>query len=216
MHDTKSIQLLDMTLEEVMAEYCSMGCEIVLSCTPVNESDVTVNIPITPCDAPLTATAKAELMGVKKILLADDEEFGRMVVATLLKRKGHQVTEVSDGAQLLEVLECGRFDILITDISMPVMEGTEVARIIRSGEKKNINRHIPIIAMTAHAVTVDCERLRDVGIHGYISKPFNFEELLGLIDEVCSTGIVVTLPEDYQNVAAGTGIYRFTDALSGH
>lgn len=122
----------------------------------------------------------------RKILLADDELVGREVVTALLERNGHQVTAVEDGVEVLEALQNGTFDILLGDISMPFMDGTEVARIIRSGEREGIDRMIPIIALSAHVFPQDREYILSFGINDYIAKPVNFEELLRLIEEVCS------------------------------
>ena len=69
---------------------------------------------------------------------------------------------------------------------MPDMEGTQVARIIRSGERVGIDPRIPIIAMTAHAFSDDRERFLAAGINGYVAKPVNLEELFRQIEELCS------------------------------
>ena len=168
-----------------------MGGNLNLSSTPGEGSTFTLTIPVILCEAPpAKGKSKNAIRNTsRKILLADDDESGRTVVATLLERKGHLVTEVENAAKILEALQGDMFDILLTDISMPDMEGTEVARIIRSGESEYINRSIPIIALTAHAFNHDRERFLDSGINGYISKPFNFEELLELIEEVCDKAL---------------------------
>jgi len=98
------------------------------------------------------------------------------------------VTTVENGTELLDALQKGAFEIVLTDISMPDMEGTQVARIIRSGERPGIDPHIPIIAMTAHAFSEDRERFLDAGINGYVAKPVNLEDLFSQIEELCSTG----------------------------
>lgn len=170
-----------------------MDGEIVLASSPGQGSTFTVKIPVAVCDTPAAKASPKKAIGgtSRKILLADDDELGRMVVATLLERKGHTVTAVENGARLLDAMQCGIFDILLTDISMPDMEGTEVARIIRSSERNGGNRQIPIIALTAHAFVSDRERFIDCGFNGYIAKPFNFDELLNMIEELCSSSTLV-------------------------
>ncbi|MDD2542737.1 MAG: GAF domain-containing protein, partial [Desulfuromonadaceae bacterium] len=122
----------------------------------------------------------------RNILLADDDERGRAVAQKLLQRRGYKVTAVENGAKLLEALQKEEFEIVLTDISMPDMEGTQVARIIRSGERAGINPHIPIIAMTAHAFTEDRIRFMTSGINGYVAKPVNLDELFAQIEQLCS------------------------------
>jgi CheY-like chemotaxis protein len=169
-----------------------MGGEIALVSAPDVGSTFTIRIPVAVCDAPAAKEIpkKTGKVTPRTILLADDDALGRMVVTTLLERKGHTVTAVENGARLLETMQNCTFDILLTDISMPDMEGTEVARIIRSRESSG-SSPIPIIALTAHAFNNDRERFIDCGISGYIAKPFNFEELLNLIEELCSARIIL-------------------------
>lgn len=120
------------------------------------------------------------------ILLADDEELGRSVTKALLQRRGHRVIEVANGSELLEQLRKQRFDIVLSDISMPDMDGLEVARIIRSGSVSGIDPLIPVVAMTAHAFQNDVESFQAAGFSCYASKPVNFESLLNSIDRLCS------------------------------
>ena len=103
----------------------------------------------------------------------------------LLQRRGYDVVAVENGAKLLDALQKESFEIVLTDISMPDMEGTEAARIIRSGERPGIDPYIPIIAMTAHAFSDDRERFLVAGINGYASKPVNLEDLFRQIETLC-------------------------------
>jgi CheY-like chemotaxis protein len=147
------------------------------------------SFPATFCEAPAKAASNARSTGRigRKILLADDEKFGRDIVAALLERNGHQVTVVDNGAGILEQLQQERFDILLSDISMPGIDGTQVAQLIRSGNREGINPLIPIIAMTAHTFPRDRTHFLECGINGVIAKPVDFAELLGLIEETCNT-----------------------------
>lgn len=170
-----------------------MDGTVTVSSLPGEGSVFTITLPVTisrsqPEIQPVT---EAEIpaqgkFAPRKILFADDDKMGRTVAQKLLQRRGHKVTAVENGEALLNALKGEEFEIVLTDISMPDMDGTEVARIIRAGKRPGINSHVPIIAMTAHAFLEDREQFMSSGINGYIAKPVNLEELLKLIDELCS------------------------------
>lgn len=166
-----------------------MGGTITVSSMPDKGSTFTVVLPVTLGQPQAQAAAKVSPRQVqvpsRKILLADDDDRGRAVAQKLLQRRGYEVTAVGNGAELLDELQKGAFEIVLTDISMPDMEGTEVARIIRSGERAGINPHIPIVAMTAHAFSEDRDRFIAAGINGYIAKPVNLGELFRQIEALC-------------------------------
>ena len=163
-----------------------MDGEITLSSAPGEGSTFTVTIPVTLSEAPAKAKPKKVILGTpRNILLADDEPVGSAIAVALLERSGHTVKAVEDGTAVLEELQRERFDILLTDVSMPHMNGTEVAQIIRSGKREGIDALIPIIAMTAHAFPQDREQFLSCGMNDYIAKPINFDRLLELIEETC-------------------------------
>src|SRR5512133_149900 len=166
-----------------------MGGSITVSSVVGEGSVFTVVLPITRARSKAKARAQAHIPATpQNILLADDDERGRGVAQKLLQRRGYTVTTVENGAELLDALQKATFDIVLTDISMPDMDGTQVARIIRSGERVGIDPHIPIIAMTAHAFAQDRERFIASGIDGYVAKPVNIEELFTQIEELCHKG----------------------------
>jgi CheY-like chemotaxis protein/HPt (histidine-containing phosphotransfer) domain-containing protein len=176
-----------------------MGGSITLTSETGEGSIFTVHLPFFVGDekhlkalAPQSGDYSSRLP--REILLADDDEMNRMVVSTLLRTEGHRVTTVEDGEGLLVQLAKRRFDIVLTDISMPGLEGSKVAEIIRSGQREGIASDIPIIAMTAHAFPQDRERFLASGINGYVSKPINYEELLQLIDNLCGAASGNDLP----------------------
>ena len=165
-----------------------MGGSITVSSVTGAGSSFTVVLPVTisrpPINAPFQARSHANVPS-RKILLADDDEFGRTVAQKLLQLRGYMVTTVENGTDLLAALQTEEFEIVLTDISMPDMDGTRVARIIRSGERPGIDPDIPIIAMTAHAFASDGARFLAAGINGYVAKPINLEDLFRQIEELC-------------------------------
>jgi CheY-like chemotaxis protein len=118
-----------------------------------------------------------------RVLLAEDNKVNRTVAERLLERAGHYVVSVSDGEAATRAVENGRFDVILMDVQMPVMDGLEAARAIRMNEQGG-DRHIPIVAMTAHAMKGDSERCREAGMDGYIPKPIQSDELLKVIRSV--------------------------------
>ena len=166
-----------------------MGGSITVSSAPGEGSVFTVVLPATVSKPPVHCHVHAQAQikaPSRKILLADDDDRGRAVAQRLLQRRGYNVTAVVNGAELIGALQKEKFDIVLTDISMPDMDGTQVARIIRSGDRAGVDPCIPIIAMTAHAYSEDRERFLVAGINGYISKPVHLEELFRQIEELCN------------------------------
>ena len=90
-----------------------------------------------------------------------------------------------DGVMALAALERGRFDVVLMDVQMPLMDGVEVTAAIRKQEKVS-GQHIPIIAMTAHAMSGDRQRFLASGMDGYVSKPVHSKELYAAIENVLS------------------------------
>ncbi len=125
-----------------------------------------------------------------RILLAEDNPFNQRVATYMLERKGHTVTTVDNGKRALEALERGGFDLVFMDIQMPEMDGLRATAAIRVGERQT-GRHIPIIAMTAHAMKEDRQRCLDAGMDEYVSKPIEDEALTRAIEHcVPETGSI--------------------------
>ena len=123
------------------------------------------------------------LEGVR-ILLAEDDRFSMVLAEKLFSRSGAVVEVAGDGRQALEVLSRSNFDLVIMDIQMPGMDGVEATRAIREGRAGNRMKYVPIIAMTAYAMIGDRERFLDAGMDGYVSKPFEIDDLLRTIGNV--------------------------------
>jgi PAS domain S-box-containing protein len=123
------------------------------------------------------------LEGVR-VLLAEDDRFSMLLAERLFTRSGAKVEVAADGYQVIETLSRSNFDLVIMDIQMPGMDGVEATRAIRSGRAGNRMKYVPVIAMTAYAMIGDRERFLEAGMDGYVSKPFEIEELLRVIGDV--------------------------------
>ncbi len=121
-----------------------------------------------------------------RILLAEDNKVNQMVASRLLEKRGHTVVIAGNGREALAVLDdpaSGAFDLILMDVQMPDIDGFEATGIIRAREQSS-GAHLPIIAMTAHAMKGDEERCLAAGMDGYASKPIEVEQLFATIDRV--------------------------------
>lgn len=112
-----------------------------------------------------------------QILLVEDQEVNRTFVQRLLERQGHRIIPAADGLMALDLMGREPYDLVLLDIQMPGMGGEEVLARLRRQEQAT-GRHLPVIALTAHALAGDKERLLHGGFDGYISKPVQMEQLL--------------------------------------
>jgi PAS domain S-box-containing protein len=118
--------------------------------------------------------AKARPSG--RILLAEDDIIDQTLAIALMERWGHEVTVANDGRGVLHQLARRDFDVVLMDVQMPELDGLETTKLIRKDEA-GTRRHIPIIAMTAHALSGDRERCLEAGMDEYVSKPIDPDEL---------------------------------------
>lgn len=123
--------------------------------------------------APLAA-GRAALAG-GRILLAEDNPVNQRVVSTILRKAGYEVVITSNGQEVLEALGRQRFDLLLMDVQMPVLDGLEATRRIRSDLRW---KNLPILALTAHAMSSDRDQCLQAGMDGYITKPAAATDLL--------------------------------------
>jgi signal transduction histidine kinase/DNA-binding response OmpR family regulator len=117
------------------------------------------------------------------ILVAEDNVVNQVVTARLLEKHGHRVVTVSDGRSALERLEHESFDLVLMDVQMPVIDGFQATAVIRKKEETT-GTHLPVIALTAHAMQGDMERCLASGMDGYVSKPISAEELLAVVQNL--------------------------------
>jgi two-component system sensor histidine kinase/response regulator len=131
----------------------------------------------------MTQHAIREAQKQLSILLVEDNVVNQKVTAAMLKRRGHRVTVASNGREALETLDKGPVDMVLMDVQMPEMDGLEATQLIRDREKGN-GGHIPIVAMTAHAMKGDRERCLAAGMDNYMSKPIRAEDLFSIIEDL--------------------------------
>jgi two-component system sensor histidine kinase/response regulator len=97
-----------------------------------------------------------------------------------VEKRGYEVTVAGNGAETLGALDKQEFDLVLMDVQMPDIDGLEVTAAIRKGEI-NSGKHIPIVAMTAHAMAGDKERCLEAGMDDYITKPIRPEQLMDVL-----------------------------------
>lgn len=118
-----------------------------------------------------------------RILLAEDNLVNQRVAAKMLERMGHTVSIVENGAEALGALEKQSFDLILMDIQMPEVDGFEATLSIREREIIT-GGHLPIVAMTAHAMKGDKEKCLQAGMDGYIAKPINAQLLFETVENI--------------------------------
>ncbi|MEO5333819.1 MAG: response regulator [Magnetococcus sp. YQC-5] len=116
------------------------------------------------------------------ILVADDQRINQKLVVDSLTRAGHHTLTALHGAKVLEILAANPIDLILMDVQMPEMDGLQATKAIRAGQVPNINPHLPIVAVTANAMTEDRQQCLDAGMDDYLSKPFKPAELLELVE----------------------------------
>jgi signal transduction histidine kinase/DNA-binding response OmpR family regulator len=115
-----------------------------------------------------------------RILLAEDNLVNQTLASRLLEKHGHNVVTTGNGREALERLENESFDLVLMDVQMPEIDGFEATATIRKKEETT-GTHLPVVAMTAHAMQGDKERCLAAGMDGYVSKPVNAKELLAVV-----------------------------------
>jgi CheY-like chemotaxis protein len=118
-----------------------------------------------------------------RVLLAEDNPVNQRLAVRLLEKEGHSVVVAGNGAKALEALEGQQFDLVLMDVQMPVMDGMEATAAIRKREQSS-GAHIPIVAMTAHAMAGDRQRFLSLGMDRYVSKPIHSSDLFDTIESL--------------------------------
>jgi two-component system sensor histidine kinase/response regulator len=134
--------------------------------------------------APAAAEEETPELAPLHILLAEDSLVNQKLAVGLLQKHGHSVDVVSDGRSAVDVVQTSDdYDLVLMDVQMPEMDGLEATRSIRAAERL-AGRHIPIIAMTAHAMKGDRENCLEAGMDDYVSKPIRAQQLFAIIAAV--------------------------------
>jgi PAS domain S-box-containing protein len=135
-------------------------------------------------DVNLNGSSPLEGLGAPlRILLVEDNLVNQKVAVSMLKKRGHQITTANNGREGLNAIAQEPFDVVLMDVQMPVMDGWEATAAIRAHERES-GTHVPIIAMTAHALNEDIDACRAAGMDGYVSKPFQIAALLEELSRV--------------------------------
>jgi CheY-like chemotaxis protein len=119
----------------------------------------------------------------RRVLVAEDHPINRKLVTRLLEKRSLVPILASDGREVLRALESGNFDLILMDIQMPVMDGLQTTAAIRQREQET-GGHVPILAMTAHAMDRDRQRCLQAGMDAYVTKPVSPEELYRAIEDL--------------------------------
>ena len=132
-----------------------------------------------PCAPERTAPERPPLSGTSRlcVLVAEDNLVNRHVFKEFLASLGHDVTTAKDGAEALEILSRTRFDLVFMDVQMPRLDGLEAVRRIRAGACGGQARAVPVVALTAYAMSGDRERFLEAGMTGYLPKPVSLDAL---------------------------------------
>ncbi|MCY3788580.1 MAG: response regulator, partial [Gemmatimonadetes bacterium] len=134
-------------------------------------------------DAPADESVVVESWGrtARRILLAEDGAINQQVAVRLLEERGHSVAVVNNGRAAVEQVAAQPFDVVLMDVQMPEMDGIEATAAIRRAEAQT-GGHVPIIAMTAHAMKGDRDRFLAAGMDGYVAKPVRPHELYAAVE----------------------------------
>jgi len=116
-----------------------------------------------------------------KVLLVEDNEMNRDMLSRRLARRGFEVVSAVDGQQGVDLARSEKPDIILMDMSLPVMDGWEATRRVKSD---NETRNVPVIGLTAHAMTGDREKALEAGCDDYDTKPVDFDRLMGKIERL--------------------------------
>jgi hypothetical protein len=121
----------------------------------------------------------------KKVLIAEDSSVIQNLTKKILMMQNYSIHSAKNGQQVLDALEKEQFDIILMDINMPLMDGMECSKAVRSlkDEKK---ANIPIIAITGNAKNYSVEDFNEVGINEYLPKPLNFDQLVETVKRLTS------------------------------
>jgi CheY-like chemotaxis protein len=117
------------------------------------------------------------------VLVVEDNQVNQKVLTRMLAKQGHEIVLAENGRAAIAEASRREFDLILMDVQMPVLDGLAATRAIRSREQ-GTGHHVPILALTAHAMKGDRERCLEAGMDGYVAKPVNLPELTNAIRQV--------------------------------
>ncbi len=122
---------------------------------------------------------------MKRILLVEDNAANRKLIGDHLRRAGHEVREVETADKGIELALAEKFDLVVMDVQLPGTDGLTATRLLRSSP---VTRSLPVLAVTAHAMRGDEERILAAGCDGYAAKPIAYKEFLALVARLLAGG----------------------------
>jgi CheY-like chemotaxis protein len=138
----------------------------------------------TPAPVPTSATSGVE---PRRILVAEDDPVNQRVIVEMLRNRGHEVAVAHTGRQALEQMlaDAAEFDLVLMDVRMPEMSGLEATRRLRAVEREGLGPrpHLPVVAMTAHAMAGDREACLEAGMDDYLAKPVRAKLLFAMVEK---------------------------------
>jgi CheY-like chemotaxis protein len=118
-----------------------------------------------------------------RLLVVEDNPVNGLVARRVLEKRNHTVRTAANGREALDMIEKEKFDCVLMDLQMPILDGFETTAAIRNQERIS-GLHLPIIALTAHAITGDLDRCLAAGMDGYLTKPINAKDVLATVERV--------------------------------
>ncbi|MBP3954855.1 response regulator [Gemmata sp. G18] len=172
------------------------------------------------CPLPEVASAPTGAAGMLpgrtlRILVAEDNPVNQRVIVGILGKYGHTITVTGDGRQALAAFAREAFDVVLMDVQMPEMDGFEATRAIRALEK-GTGRHVPVVAMTAHAMKGDRELCLSKGMDDYVSKPLQRAEIARILALVTDRGqpVPVAIPDSPPAPEPSTAVFDRVSAVA--
>ena len=176
---------LGLSISRKLAEL--MGGSLIVESVDGKGSTFTLSLPVTVVEgaaaAPVRPVEVSGSLAGRSILAADDHEVNRRILQLLLEPHGCRLTLVENGAEALEAASGQRFDAILMDMQMPVMDGLEATRRIRAG---SVNGSTPVIALTANAMDVHRAAWDATGVHAFLTKPIDPVVLATTLAEACA------------------------------